>query len=232
MKQLIEKLLEYKSKLEQQPQVQEAQPDWRIEDLMYKLNSIKAAYAIELKKREELEEKIKELNELTAKLQERNALLEKQLTQQKEANERIISELNSVKETILRLQQEKYALEKQVALNIKKATFYDKMIMQVSILDEFLKNNPQYAAIKILSQKIAEGSFKISAEELGYQRGISLAAWLTNMFGALKEQGLVDFQIESSGGFPKGWIIVTDKGKKVLIELRNRIFPKSMSNVQ
>jgi len=230
MKQLLEKLLEYKSKLEQQSVA--VQPSQEIENLTRKLNSIKAAYAMELKRREDLEEKIKELETLTAKLQERNAFLEKQLALQKERNEKVVNELNNVKEAILKLQQEKYALEKQVALNIRKATLYDKMIMQVAILDEFLKNNPQYAAIKILSQKIAEGSFKISAEELGYQRGISLGAWLKNMFGALKDNGLVDFQIDSSKGFPKGWIIITEKGKRTFIELRNKIFAKDEESIQ
>ena len=92
-----------------------------------------------------------------------------------------------------------------------------------------MKRIPQYSAIRILSEKISQWIFKISAEELGYRMGdVSLAAWLTNFFGDLKDQGIIDFEIESTKGFPRGWIVVTDKGKKLFVELRNKIFSNNV----
>ena len=77
----------------------------------------------------------------------------------------------------------------------------------------------------MLSKKIAQGQEKISAKELGYKRGdISLAAWLENYYGDLQKEGLVQFEIKAGGGFPEGWIIVTEKGKRLFKEAERAVF--------
>ncbi|MEQ9715746.1 MAG: hypothetical protein ABGF52_09470 [Candidatus Asgardarchaeum sp.] len=224
IKQLMASLMKYKSEIERLGP-QEKVIDHEKEELEKAINLLKAEYTLEVKKNISLSNKIEELNTIILELRNRNAELENKLKELKEKNKKIVTELENVRDVLLKLQKEKQMMEREAAIYIRKATEYDKLIMQIHILDELMKSNPQYSAIRILSEKISQGVFKIPAEELGYRMGdVSLAAWLTNFFGHLKDQGIIDFEIESTKGFPRGWIVITDKGKKLFVELRNKIF--------
>ena len=228
IKQVLVKLMEYKKRLEELKEiaVPPKPPEDKTKLLEQQLNSLRAEYVMATDKNERLVKRLEELNQKIKMYEEENERLKQQISQQHIQNEKIVAELEKVKNVLVRLKKEKNSLERQAAKNITKATEFDKLIMQISVLDEFMKNNPQYAALRILSSKISEGVFEVSADELGYHRdsGISLAAWLTNIFGHLKDMGLVDFRIDTSQGYPRGFIVVTDKGKKIFIELRNKLF--------
>ena len=231
IKQVITKLIEYRNKLEELKKGMGAAkvPEEKTSQLEQEINSLKAEHVIVKDKNVKLTKHLEELNQKIRRYEEENGELKAKVAQQNVQNEQIAAELEKVKNVLVRLQEEKSNLEKQIAQNISKATRFDKLIMQISILDEFMKNNPQYAALRILSDKISEGKFEVMAEELGYRKeaGVSLAAWLTNMFGHLKDMELVDFKIETSEGYPKGYIVVTDKGKRAFIDLRNKLFSSS-----
>lgn len=228
IKQLMTGLMKYKSEIERLgPQGKVI--DHEKEELEKAINLLKAEYTLEVQKNISLSNKIEELNAIILDLRNKNAELENKLKELKEKNKKIVTELENVRDVLLKLQKEKQMMEREAAIYIRKATEYDKLTMQIHILDELMKRNPQYSAIRILSEKISQGIFKISAEELGYRMGdVSLAAWLTNFFGDLKDQGIIDFEIESTKGFPRGWIVVTDKGKKLFVELRNKIFSNNV----
>ena len=102
---------------------------------------------------------------------------------------------------------------------------FEELKKQTVIQEVLLKKNVQYHSYSLLSKKIAQGQEKISAKELGYKRGdISLAAWLENYYGDLQKEGLVQFEIKAGGGFPEGWIIVTEKGKRLFKEAERAVF--------
>lgn len=222
IKQLLATVLHYKDELSKLSKGIEEEPQKDYEAL---LNRFKAEYAIEREKRLEIEKAFAELNKKLSNLQNEKIELEMKNKVLKNENEKIKTELSKLQNLLVTMQQEKQMLENEVSKNIKKATEYDKLVVQLGILDELLKNNPQYSALRILSSKISEGQFKISAEELGYRHGdLSLAAWFNNLFGHLKQMNIIDFEIESGRGFPKGWVIITETGKQLFINVRKKIF--------
>jgi len=228
IKELLSALLTYKEQFEKlQAQKREVFYDERISEYEAKLNKLKVEYAFEHEQRVKLEQQLKELRNELESVKSENKAWKERYTTLEEKTKKVNAELLKIRDFLLALQKEKQELEQEASRNIQKAAEYDKLIVQLGILDELMMNNPQYAALRILSNKIAEGVFKISAEELGYRHGdISLAAWFENLFGYLKKKGLVDFEIEAGRGFPKGWLVVTEKGKSLFFEVRKRIFSR------
>ena len=101
----------------------------------------------------------------------------------------------------------------------------EKISRQEAILGVLLRKNEQYQSFKIFSQKIAEGKFKVNAEELGFKFGeISLGAWLDKFYGDMQKDGLVKIDVITGKGFPKGWIIITEKGKQLFLAAQEELF--------
>ncbi|MHA1859587.1 MAG: hypothetical protein ACTSVF_00595 [Candidatus Asgardarchaeia archaeon] len=160
-----------------------------------------------LKKYDEALYKVKVYEEKIKELSSENETLKGELTKMNELTKEMRDEINKLREEL----NEIYMYKEE----------YVRSVMRKDVMEILLTNDPRYASFVLFADKIARGVFEVNAEEIGYKReGISLAAWLSNFYGDLEKKGLVEIEVKTEGGYPKGIIKVTEKGKRLFIEAR------------
>lgn len=186
-------------------------------------------------------QRIQQLEEQTRQLQialstaEKQAATSSQELEELKAKESKLAKVGTERDS---LSKEKARLEKQLADALAKI---DKMQADYAkfetvknrlqflearshVQDILLQKDQHYIVLTTLAGKIVEGKYSCSAKELGYSPtvGISLAAWLDKFFLDLEQEGLVVLQRKAGGGLPTATIDVTEKGRALFEEAKQR----------
>ena len=183
---------------------------------------------------QELEEQTRQLQTALSTAEKRAATSSKELEELK-AKEAKLAKVGTERDS---LSKEKAQLEKQLADALAKI---DKMQSDYAkfetvknrlqflearshVQDILLQKDQHYIVLTTLAGKIVEGKYSCSAKELGYSPsvGISLAAWLDKFFLDLEQEGLVVLQRKAGGGLPSATIDVTEKGRALFEEAKQR----------
>ncbi|MHA1596698.1 MAG: hypothetical protein ACTSWV_03630, partial [Candidatus Asgardarchaeia archaeon] len=134
-----------------------------------------------LKKYDEALYKVKVYEEKIKELSSENETLKGELTKMNELTKEMRDEINKLREEL----NEIYMYKEE----------YVRSVMRKDVMEILLTNDPRYASFVLFADKIARGVFEVNAEEIGYKReGISLAAWLSNFYGDLEKEGLVEIE--------------------------------------
>jgi len=175
-------------------------------------SKLKSKLSESLRNYEETLYKIKVYEEKIKELSSENETLRGEILKMNELTKGMRDEINKLKEEL----NEVYLYKEE----------YMRSVMRRNIMEILLANDPRYASFMLFADKVARGIFEVYAEEVGYRgEGISLAAWLSNFYGDLERNGLVEIEVKTEGGYPKGIIRVTERGKKLFIEARKSFKP-------
>jgi chromosome segregation ATPase len=207
-------------------------------------NKLEQAQLAQQKAAQELssaKQRIQQLEEQTRQLQtalattEKRAAASSQELEELKAKEAKLAKVGTERDS---LSKEKAQLEKQLANALAKI---DKMQADYAkfetlknrlqflearshVQDILLQKDEHYIVLTTLAGKIVEGKYSCSAKELGYSptAGISLAAWLDKFFLDLEQEELVVLQRKAGGGLPTATIDVTEKGRALFEEAKQR----------
>ena len=185
----------------------------------------------------ETKEHLKTIGKLEKEIAELTGLKETHL-QQISKFEQEATELKSRTEDRDQISKDRDELEKQVATLQKQIEKMKEDYAQIeevrarlallearaNVQDILLQKNQHYIVLTAFATKIVEGKYKVGAKDIGYSPtvGISLAAWLDNFFVELEELGLVAIERTAGKGLPKATIEVTDKGRTLFEEAKER----------
>jgi chromosome segregation ATPase len=183
---------------------------------------------------QQLEEQTRQLQTALATTEKRAAASSQELEELK-AKEAKLAKVGTERDS---LSKEKAQLEKQLADALGKIDKMQADYARVETLknrlqflearshvqDILLQKDEHYIVLTTLAGKIVEGRYSCSAKELGYSptAGISLAAWLDKFFLDLEQEELVVLQRKAGGGLPTATIDVTEKGRALFEEAKQR----------